>query len=216
MTSDASDAALATYLGISPRSNEEEVLRLLIQLGAQVVGAEEGSLLVLDDADDALVFAMVVGPPDSQHALVGQRVPIGRGITGLAALTREVQIGAPTYTDVAQSHLRDPGGASAVLAAPMLAGDELVGVITAVTFVKDARFTPEHALLYGRIGAVAGVVVEQSRRLRALESRGADAAAPSGAEGRIVEAVTRIANRDPARLERVAALLDAIDALVPE
>lgn len=209
MTSESPDAALATYLGIAPRSNEEDVLRLLIQLGAQVVGAEEGSLLVLDDDQDSLVFAMVVGPPDSQQALVGQRVPIGRGITGLAALTREVQIGAPTYTDVAQSRLRDAGEASGVLAAPMLAGEELVGVITAVTFVKDARFTPAHATLYGRIGAVAGVVVEQSRRLRALRG----GAAPSSAEQRIAEAVTRIGGRDPLRLERVATLLDAIDAL---
>jgi hypothetical protein len=49
----------------------------------------------------------------------------------------------------------------------MLARDDLVGVITAVSFESGRRFTPEHALLYGRAAAVAGLLLDQGRRLGA-------------------------------------------------
>ena len=45
------DNVLGTYIGISYKSPEEKVLRLLIELGTQVVGVQEGSLLVLDEKE---------------------------------------------------------------------------------------------------------------------------------------------------------------------
>jgi GAF domain-containing protein len=202
--------ALATRLGIAPRSEEESVLRLLIELAAQFVGAEEGSLLVFDREAQELEFVMTVGSESSERTLLGQRVPVGEGVTGLAALTEEVQIGAPTYRDVKQSELRDPAGPRAVIAAPMLVADGLVGVITAVSFRPDAAFGAAEAALYGRVAATAAVVVEQRRRIDALES----AAPRSAEEQRVVDAVARLAGSgDAAELGRVADLLEAIDAL---
>ena len=66
------NTALSTYLSIAPQSPEEAVLRLLIELGIQVVGAEEGSLLVLDELAGDLVFAMTVGSKTSERALAGR------------------------------------------------------------------------------------------------------------------------------------------------
>ena len=54
-------SVLSTFLGVSSESSEELVLRLLIELGAQFAGAEEGSLLVRDEASSELVFAMTIG-----------------------------------------------------------------------------------------------------------------------------------------------------------
>ena len=157
-------AVLEAYLGISSQSQEEAILHLLIELGAQFVGAHEGSLLVLDEAKNDLVFAMTIGNESSQNELIGQRVPLGKGITGLAAQMREVQIGAPTFkTRQAKTRRGAPGEPQAVLAAPMLASDELMGVLTAISFEPGKRFTSPDALLYGRLAAVAGVVVNQSR-----------------------------------------------------
>ena len=147
-------------------SMERRVLRLLIELGAQFVAAAEGSLLVYDSEERDLEFVMTVGGPPG---LVGKRVPIGSGLTGLAAVTREVQIGSPTF-DVPNS---GSGGSEpeAVIAAPMLVADNLVGVLTAVSFTSGKRFSSRDGDLYGRLAAVAGVVVDQGRRLRAVESR---------------------------------------------
>jgi len=212
---------LSTYLGIARQTPEEAVLRLLVELGIDYVGADEGSLLVVDRDSNELVFAMTAGGAESEKALVGQRVPLGKGLTGLAAATGQVQIGAPTFKDIRQrKRAAGQGGhPSAVLAAPMLINDEVIGVITAASFDVKKRFTQRDAALCAKIASVAAVVVEQHRRLRALEElhRGKAAIKPISENERrrseIIDAVARLTRRYPARLADVLSLLKAIDAV---
>ena len=78
------EAALQTYLGISGRSSEGAVLRLLINLGCQVVGADEGSLLALDKDHNQLVFTMVTSSQPARAAVL-TRLPTTRTrVSGLA------------------------------------------------------------------------------------------------------------------------------------
>ena len=209
------DNLLGALLGRTDPRHETSVLSLLIQLGAQFVNATEGSLLVLDGDSGELVFAMTVGD-EAEEALIGQRVPVGRGITGLAAQTREVQIGAPTFgTDQTE----EP---KSVLAAPMLIKDELIGVLTAVSFDRDKRFTADDAVLYGRIAAVAGLVVQQRRQLAAIEAlrAGTDLPSPITEEEQhnreILEVVKQLLRASPDVKGHVAGLLSAVAALVKE
>jgi hypothetical protein len=202
---------LATYLAIAPKSPEELVLRLLIELGAQVVNAQEGSLLVYDPEKNDLVFAMTVGGADT---LVGQRVPLDKGLTGLAAATREVQIGAPTFMGVKQgdAHAAGPSG---VIAAPMLVADDLVGVITAVTFEQGKRFSSKDGELYGRLAAVAGVVVQQRRQLKTIEDQARSGVVTGDeVEHRIAGSLAAIGkNGGPSALARVAKILAELEGL---
>ena len=202
---------LATYLAIAPKSPEELVLRLLIQLGAQVVNAQEGSLLVYDPEKNDLVFAMTVGGADT---LVGQRVPLDKGLTGLAAATREVQIGAPTFMGgkPGEGHSAGPSG---VIAAPMLVADDLVGVITAVTFEQGKRFSSKDGELYGRLAAVAGVVVQQRRQLKAIEAQAKGGAAKGNeVEHRIAASLGNIGRAGGMNaLGHVAKILAEIEAM---
>jgi hypothetical protein len=188
-------------------SSEAKVLRLLIELGAQVVDASEGSLLVYDSEMKDLVFAMTIGGPSG---LLGQRLPLNRGLTGLAAVTREVQIGAPTFNIpnvTSHDRLNEP---EAVIAAPMLVADDLVGVITAVSFKSGKRFTSHDGEIYGRLAAVAAVVVDQRHRLNAFSSHGESTAMQ---EPSIVELLERIARHGPAVLRHTGRILSEIDAL---
>jgi GAF domain-containing protein len=219
---DASHAVLQTYLGISAQSQEDRVLRLLIELGAQFAGAQEGSLLVFDQGRGDLVFAMTVGDAASQQALAGQRVPIGKGVVGLAAQIREVQIGAPTFgTPQAAGHQAD-GGPRSVLAAPMLVDDRLIGVLTAVSFLPDKRFTSGDGLLYARLAAVAGVVVDQGRRLAAVAELQSGGLPPESLDQdarddrRIVEAVSRLVRARPEAKAQVARLLLELAGLLAD
>jgi len=210
------DSVLSAHLGIAARSTEEKVLRLLIELGAQVIGAEDGSLLVLDEGGKHLVFAMTVKDDEAARAMLGQRVPVGKGITGLAAQTHEVQIGHPTFSGVQQS--REP---TMVMAAPMLIDDNLVGVITAITFNPQKRFTADNAKLYGRLAAIAGVVIEQHRRLAAHETLRSGTAlhAPHTEQERreriLAAAVGKLAASHPEKLESIARLIGAITEICP-
>jgi GAF domain-containing protein len=193
-------------LSLSQQSAEAAVLRLLIELGAQVVRADEGSLLVFDRAARSLVFAMTAGSRASERTLVGQRVPLGKGVVGLAAETHEVQIGAPTFRNVRQTPKRgkDPAW---VIAAPMITpDDELLGVITAVTFDPEHRWGSTEAALYGRIGALAGVVVDQAQRLARRDTR-------SRSDGPIEAALERLRRAPPSVQQHVARILAEVSAL---
>lgn len=220
----ASDRILKTYLGISARTDEQAVLRLLVDLGRQYARADEGSLLVLDRKTNELVFAMTSGSRQSEKTLLGQRVPVGRGLTGLAAATGEVQIGAPTFKGIRQRKRKGGSGGQPafVLAAPMLVRNQLIGVLTATTFNPDQRFTQDHATFYAKIAAVAGVVVDQQQRLNTLKqlAEGRRPKRPPTREQKlqmqISESVERLAAERPGQLERVQALLSAIEALCRE
>ena len=212
------ESLLNRYLNIQPQSEYENTLRLLIRMGLLVTDADEGSLLVLDPEAGDLRFAMTIGSADSEAALLGQRVPLGQGITGLAAATLEVQIGAPTYKDVHQSTRLDQTstGPEAVMAAPLLSGPELVGVISAVSFKKDKRFTTQDGKLFGGFAAIAGVLIDQARHLARLneEVEASTREGQNGPEGRLARSVAAIARARPEAMEEVATLLGSIERLV--
>jgi GAF domain-containing protein len=205
------DSALETLLSIGAQGQDAAALRLLVELGLQLVDADEGSLLLRDPDSDELVFSLVVGAEGS--ALVGQRVPLGKGLTGLAALTQAVQIGAPTWVVGAESQ----GGEDprAVIAAPLIVRDHCVGVLTAVSFREGRRFHGADANAYGRIAAIAAVLVQQRRGLDAA-TRGQDTfeGGDPSLERRIVGSLLRIAARSRSSLERVATILESVEALV--
>lgn len=214
------DAPLSRYLGVFAHTPEERVLRLLVQLGVDIVNADEGSLLVLDEERRELVFAMTIGSSGSEAALIGQRVPIGKGVTGLAALSLEVQIGAPVFKDVLQAYHAPQDGPASVIAAPMLAHDTLVGVLTAVSFRSELRFGGRDAKIYAAFGSIAGIIIEQRRRLARLEAYDAspDTAAPLGKRERdeqaVVDSLRRILTTQPDRLTHVVSLLANVERLV--
>lgn len=200
-----------------PEAEELGVLRLLLELAIKAVDADESSVLLLDEQDEELVFALTVGNEASHARLRGQSVPLGRGLTGLAAATREVQIGAPTFgVDQTESRKKGP---TAVIAAPMLLGEDLVGVLTAVSFRDDKRFRGDDAATYARVSTIAGQLVGQRRRIVSLESR-RGGGAPFGHASQVdalstraSAAVERIASARPHELARAAHLVEALEAV---
>lgn len=216
--SDVQAELMTRYLGLMPATGEDQVLRLIVETGVRAVGADEGSLLVYDPEANDLTFVMTYGSKESEGILIGQRVPFGQGLAGLAAETGEVQIGAPRYKDVRQSETM--GGIKAVIAAPMMLGDKLIGVITAVSNKDDKRFSMEDAQLYACLATIAALVVNQALMLRA---RAADtgatlqpaalAADPLAQD--VLARVGRLLQRDTTTVRQLARMLEAVEAMVP-
>ncbi len=162
--------ALAAYLSLGQALGDDALLRLIMEIGVGMMRADEGSLLLFDRKKEELEFVMTIGAPEVEKKLKGQRFSMHQGITGLAASTGEPQIGIPTYHGVKQlnykkGHTKKPGF---VLAAPMLVEDEVVGVITAVTFKKGRTFLPADVQLYCRFAQLCGIVVRQRLRENAV------------------------------------------------
>ncbi len=217
MSEDLGTRWLSRAIGLGGAGLELHAFRRLLTLAVSAIDAEEGSLLVLDEAIGELRFVATVGNDASEAVLKGQRVPLGKGITGLAAVTREVEVGAPVFKDIQQTE-RLAAGPEAVVAAPLVVGDRLHGVMTGVTFEAGQRFGKKEATAYGEYAAVMAVLLEQARRLNAmaeLESGAGLAQTGTAAlEQEIVERLARLAGQRGETLGSVARLLEVIEALV--
>jgi GAF domain-containing protein len=178
------------------------MLRFLLQTAVDAIGGDEGSLLAYDPGANDLCFAMTVGNDEAESRLVGQRLPIGAGVTGLAAATRQVQVGAPVYHDIEQTK-RKGADPEAVLAAPMVDDDRLIGVFTVVSFAAGRRFGAKEANIGGRLATVGTIVVQQHLKIAALGER----------------SLLTLSGADPevnARLDEIDASLKRIVAQWPE
>lgn len=211
---------LSTYFAIAPRSPEDRVLRLLVDLGCQVIEADEGALLVLDEKAKELVFAMTVGRRLAAESSRFRRIPVGKGLTGLAALTREVQVGAPRYEDPGVSRAESTGPRISSIAAPMLVGDRVVGVVTALRLEGDRHFGGREAEILGRFASVAGLIVDQRRRLADIESATSGESMSTRIlsdeerlEQRIVTCVGRLVRTRADALEPMATLLESLERM---
>jgi len=159
-------ASLAAYLSFGSTLEDDDLLRLSLEIGVGMMNADEGSLLLLDREKEELEFMMTLGSKESGKELKGQRFSIHHGITGLAASTGEPQTGSPSYhgiqqPDRAEGSRREP---TAVLAAPMLVDDEVVGVITAVSFQEGRTFSSGDVRLYCKFANLCGNVIRQRLR----------------------------------------------------
>jgi signal transduction protein with GAF and PtsI domain len=208
---------LSRAIGVGGAGLEVQASRRLLSIAVDAIQAQEGSLLILDEEINELRFVATAGNSASEAALIGQRVPLGKGVTGLAAVTRGVQIGSPTYVDIHQTK-RLAAGPEAIVAAPIVASERLLGVMTGVTFEVGRRFGTDEASVYGEYAAVMAALLEQGRRLNAaagLES-GAETAMSGVAaiEREIVDRLARIVGDHPDVLGAVARLFEALESVI--
>lgn len=153
------DAFLSRLQQVSSEDPHEDALRIALELGIRAVSADEGSMLALDEAAHDLVFLMTAGDMLSELTLRGQRAPIGHGLTGLAVQSRRTQTGAPVYQSVQQPEHHKLESPRYLVAAPMLVGMRLAGVLTAATYDLERQFSAEQIRLFERIATLAGIVL---------------------------------------------------------
>lgn len=224
-----SDPAVMSALGLQDEAQTRFTIAQLVGVGLRVLGADEGSLLVTEHGGKSLRFAMVCGPdgmpPKSgtANAMIGKEVPIGEGITGMAALTHDVQ-SASAATGPGPAAFRrvaGDGAPKAVLAAPMLLGDELVGVLTAVSFDRRKTFSVEDSRTYGMLANAAAAVVDQQRRLESVAAQGkttinagGDASDRTASEERaLLEETFAFARSRPGRAAALREMLAALSRM---
>lgn len=188
-----------------------------IAVGLRILGADEGSMLVAEPDGKSLRFVLVADRdgilPDSSEsfALIGKCVPIGEGVTGMAAMTHDVQTSAAADGAGIPFHrVRGDRRPNAVLAAPMLLGERLLGVITAVSFDRRRTFSPYQAQTYGMLANVAAGIVDLRRRL-AEEAGGTAAAGTEGdAEQSLAREVLALVRKRPGRVEALRRIVAAM------
>jgi len=193
---------------ILPRPDETDLLRSILETGIRIVGADEGSLLLFDERRQCLVFALTAGNAKAETRLRGQTVPLGQGITGLAAATLDLQIGTTTYTGLDLGEKKDATAPDAVMAAPMVAGERLVGVVTAVSFVPGRSFGTRDSRVYAEFANLAAGLIEHRRSVEAIV-----AVETTHEASPLVQVLSRLLKRPEADQVRLAAILTSIEPL---
>jgi GAF domain-containing protein len=163
-------AALATDLGpaLAP-VGQEELLRSITSAARELFDAAACSLALLDEAQETLTFHVASGA--GAQEVVGQRVPVDRGIAGwvvssgqpvaVADVTRDPRFAA----EVAEATGYVP---RSVLAMPLQTEREVLGVIELLDQRADSPAGRRDMELLGLFAGQAALAIETSRVFSSL------------------------------------------------
>lgn len=155
-------------------TSEENLLELLDQIlynAMSVVRAEGGSLLLLDEESDELVFVVVHG--DVEDQLKGYRLSKAVGIAGWVATNRQsLIVNAPRQDQRFFGEVDEIFSffTRSILCVPMVAHNRLIGVIQSINKHGEENFVEADATVLSILGQVAAIALaELEVRLQAEE-----------------------------------------------
>ncbi len=141
----------------------EPLLQNILENAVGILNCEAGSLFLVDNQTDDLIFKVTVGPVAAN--LVGQRLPAGTGIVG-----RAVQLRAPVIENEAQ---RSPNWfntdkqtgfvSRSLLAVPLQVKDDVIGVIEVINRRDGLPFVEDDKALLMAFAGQAAVAIENAR-----------------------------------------------------
>jgi Osmosensitive K+ channel histidine kinase len=155
---------------ITSTLDSEKVPSLIMQHVQELLEAEEGSLLLLDEESGDLVFAFAGGPAGNQ--LIGQRIPRGVGIagnvlsTGRATMVNNVREDGRFY---ANTDSQTGFTTRTILAVPLRAGNKIQGVMEVVNKRGGRIFTEEDKRLIEAASDQAVIALENARRFAQVD-----------------------------------------------
>jgi len=158
-------------------TSEENLIDLLDQIlyhAMAVISAEDGSLLLLDEETDELVFAVVHG--DIRGQLRGYRIGGDIGIAGWVATEGEPLIVNNPRQDWRFSPQIDEAFGfvtRSILCVPMVTRGKLVGVIELLNKYNGTEFTEPDVTLLSILGHVAATALDDMRSRIDAEEVGA-------------------------------------------
>lgn len=120
-----------------------QLLEVILEKAIRAINAEDGSLLVPDDTTNELVFAMARGQTPNE-ALVGRRVPAGKGVASWvyqnrrAAIVNNAAADERFYAGIDDEfHYKT----HCLLAAPLIGGGRVIGVIEVINKREGKLFS---------------------------------------------------------------------------
>ena len=185
--------------------NLEEVLRVIMEEAVSTLRGEAGSVLLLDEARDQLVFAASVGPAAEQ--LTDVRVPRESGIAGLAMLSgqplmiSDVQ-GSPQFYDRIDEMTSMT--TRTMVVAPLRTRGRVIGVMEVLNKRGDV-FTRNDLRLLDSLAQAAATAIDNAQlyqrehrrvqQLAALDEIGQRIASSLNAEALLPDVVRLICER---------------------
>lgn len=146
-----------------------QLLELIVETAAAVIGARAGSLFLIDEAAQELTFEVAIGPKAAEVKKF--RVPLGSSIAGLVAVSGQpiaVSDAANDPRHAADIARRVGYAPGTILAVPLVADDLIIGVLELLDKEGADSFSPSDIATLGLFAQQAGVAIAQSAVHRRL------------------------------------------------
>lgn len=149
------------------------VLERILYLSTSNVGAERGSVIVMDDHQQPVDAAIVIDNRLVTHTLEQLKLTLEGGLAGWVVRSRQPALVRDTSQDA--RWLRRPddaderSGAKSAICVPVMVRDTMAGVLTMVHAMPDF-FNNEHLALLQAISDQAGIAVQNARLYESLQS----------------------------------------------
>lgn len=143
---------------------------LIVERAPVLLGAEEGSLLLLDEETGELVFRYAAGP--AGHQLLGQRLPAGKGVAGFVVSSGQAAIVNNARTDGRFYTAMDGDtgfNTRSILAVPLRGINGVKGVIEVLNRRDDAPFTEDDRVLLEALADQAMIALENARQFASVD-----------------------------------------------
>jgi signal transduction histidine kinase len=140
------------------------LLRNILENAVAILSSEAGSLFLVDEQTDELIFQVTVGPVASN--LVGQRLPPGTGVVGRAVISRQPVIINDVQASVGYNPAPDKQTGyitRTILAVPMEVKDRVIGVIEIINKKDGLPFIDDDQNLLLAFAGQAAVAIENAR-----------------------------------------------------
>ncbi|MGD9093226.1 MAG: GAF domain-containing protein [Anaerolineales bacterium] len=142
------------------------VLQRVLYLSMKNVGAISGSIIVLDESGQPVESAIITGSEYYGETTQQLRITYEKGLAGWVIRNNQAALIPDTSKDERWLHrpddAEDQTGAKSAVSAPVLAREQLVGVITLV-HPKPSFFNDDHLTLVKAIADQAGIAVLNAR-----------------------------------------------------
>lgn len=142
----------------------EPLLEKILDSAINILNCEAGTLFLVDEQTDELVFRVVQGPVAS--SLIGQRLPAGTGIVGEAVKSRQPVIANNVQqTDkwFASPDKNTGFITRAILAVPLQVKERVIGVLEVINRNDGLPFVDDDVNLLAAFAGQAAVAIENSR-----------------------------------------------------
>lgn len=157
---------------VSSTFNVHEIPRLLLQRAAEIVGAECGSLALIDRERDGVTFQLAYDHEGKElKGLQNFMMPIGEGIVGLVAEMGQPVIANDVTRHPAWSPLPDQitgFKTQKIIAVPLIAEGEILGVIELLN-KKEGDFLWSDVDLLSLVASSAAIAIQNARQYTALK-----------------------------------------------
>jgi signal transduction histidine kinase/putative methionine-R-sulfoxide reductase with GAF domain len=141
----------------------EPLLQKILDSAVGILNCEAGSLFLVDEATDELVFKATAGPAQN---LTGQRLAPGTGIVGEAVQTRRAVVSNNVQQEASWFASVDKSTGfvtRAILAVPLQVKENVIGVLEVINRKDGLPFVDDDQNLLSAFGGQAAVAIDNAR-----------------------------------------------------